>query len=297
MKWAVLSMDIEDWYHLDYFIDRECNRRFSFLDGVEVFQNILARWQIPATFFVLGEMARSLSPKLRELHAQGHEIGIHGWDHRRPLTIPPDVFAGDVRRAKETLEDLLAAPMEGYRASCFSLDNERLDLLQKAGYHYDSSRILFQDHPLYGHLDMAGFEQISPHIYRRGDFFEFQVSTIRLARKNIPISGGGYIRFFPWFILRRLVSKYLMNNELYVFYIHPFEMSPRKKPPFPREASWLDGMRFQIGRFRTPQRLEALIRMLKERGFRFLNFSALRNDLLQNLPAVGATAPAAEKIL
>jgi polysaccharide deacetylase family protein (PEP-CTERM system associated) len=290
MKWAVLSMDIEDWYHLDYFIDHECDRAFSFLDGIEVFQNILARWQIPATFFVLGEMARSLSPKLHELRAQGHEIGVHGWDHQRPLKLSPDVFAQNVRRAKETLEELLSAPVEGYRASCFSLDRERLDLLRAAGYGYDSSYILFRDHPLYGHLDLTGFESLSPRIYHQGDFFEFQVSTVRLAGKNIPISGGGYIRFFPWFLMRRLVSKYLKHSELFVFYIHPFEMSPRKKPLLPAEASWADHLRFQIGRFRVPQRLEALIALLRENGFRFVNFTALRRELLQQLSDAGALA-------
>ena len=29
MKYAVLSMDIEDWYHLDYFDARKCNTDYS----------------------------------------------------------------------------------------------------------------------------------------------------------------------------------------------------------------------------------------------------------------------------
>jgi polysaccharide deacetylase family protein (PEP-CTERM system associated) len=291
MKYAVLSMDIEDWYHLDYFLERPCDRRFSFLDGVEVFQEILARHQIPATFFALGEMASVLSPKLRELHAQGHEIGVHGWSHRRPLTLPVRDFDDDIRRAKETFEDMLAAPVEGFRASCFSLDRQRLDLLRAAGYGYDSSAILFRDHPLYGRLDLRGFEQCSRQVYRCDDFFEFEVSTIRMLGKHIPISGGGYIRFIPWFVLRRLVERFLRGGGLYVFYIHPFELSPRKKPSFPQGASRIDRVRFQTGRSRTPRRLEALIRFLRQQGCQFTNFTKLRQELRQQIPAAPAEPP------
>jgi polysaccharide deacetylase family protein (PEP-CTERM system associated) len=294
MKWAVLTMDIEDWYHLDYFLRKKCDRSYSFLDGIEVFQEILADWRIPATFFVLGEMARDLRPKLQELKNQGHEIGIHGWDHHRPMTVAPEVFGQNVRRAKETVEDMLSVPVEGFRASCFSLDRERLDILRTADYGYDSSHILFRDHPLYGRLDLTGFQQVSPRIYHQGDFFEFQVSTIRLAGKQIPISGGGYIRFFPWMVLRRLLLKYLNQSELYVLYIHPFELSSRKKPPLPPGSTWTDGLRFQIGRYQVPRRIRALIRLLQERGFNFINFSSLRQELLRRISASGAPTPLAE---
>ena len=35
MKNVVLSMDIEDWYHLDYFDNNLDSKNFSMLDGLE----------------------------------------------------------------------------------------------------------------------------------------------------------------------------------------------------------------------------------------------------------------------
>ena len=41
-KYAVLSMDIEDWYHLDYIKETtKSDRQYSMLDGFDNFQNIL----------------------------------------------------------------------------------------------------------------------------------------------------------------------------------------------------------------------------------------------------------------
>lgn len=60
MKWAVLSMDVEDWYHLDYFDRRQCDLSRSLLDGLEVYAEFLRERNLPSSFFVLGELAESL---------------------------------------------------------------------------------------------------------------------------------------------------------------------------------------------------------------------------------------------
>ena len=47
---AVLSMDIEDWYHLDYFDSIECNKSYSMLDGLDnycrIFSNQSNQWTV-----------------------------------------------------------------------------------------------------------------------------------------------------------------------------------------------------------------------------------------------------------
>src|SRR3989442_648447 len=40
---AVLSMDVEDWYHLDYFHRPSCDASCSLLDGLDVYLELLAR--------------------------------------------------------------------------------------------------------------------------------------------------------------------------------------------------------------------------------------------------------------
>ena len=283
-KIAVLSLDIEDWYHLDYFRRWRCDRRKSLLDGVDVYRRILAQYGIRSSCFVVGELIAQVGGLLNEMQQEGHELGVHGWDHTRPLTMACEQFDTNLRRSKEALEAAIGAPATGYRAPCFSLDRERLDLVRDAGFGYDSSRILFRNHPLYGSLDLSDFEPAAPNVSRCGDFFEFQISTLEMLGKSIPVSGGGYLRIIPWFLMRRLIRRYLGQGELYVLYIHPFELSARSAPPLPRGVPWRSRARFRVGRSTVAEKLAALIELLKANGYRFTTFAALRGELLARQP-------------
>jgi polysaccharide deacetylase family protein (PEP-CTERM system associated) len=276
---AVLSMDIEDWHHLDYFRDKPCDKSVSLLDGVSVYADLLAEEGIASSFFVLGELIAEHRNLLRRLEGQGHDVGVHGWEHTRPLMMTPEGFDRDIRRCKIELENVLGHAVEGYRASCFSLDRARLDLVRNAGFTYDSSRIQFGAHPLYGTLDMEGYQELAANIYRMGDFYEFQVSTLRLAGRDLPVSGGGYLRIFPWWIMGRLIRRYLKTGALYVLYIHPFELSPYGNPPFPTGVRRRVRMRFSHGRTSVAKKLKTLIQLLKQQGYRFTTFSSLRREL------------------
>lgn len=280
MKYAVFSLDIEDWYHLDYFRDKDCNKSYSLLDGINRFQEIIEFNCIPASFFVVGELINVLAETLRNLDMKGHDIAAHGWNHARPITMDPQSFRMDIDRSKKELEDVLGKNIIGYRAPCFSLDRERLNILQEAGFKYDSSRILFGEHPLYKEINLDGFESISNNIFCLDDFFEFQVSTLKLCRKHIPVSGGGYLRIFPWILTQKLLKRYLNSNDFYVLYIHPFELSSKSSPVFPANIDKKDKLRFTIGRSTVGTKLTALIKLLKSYGVEFTTFSSLREKIL-----------------
>ena len=85
-------MDIEDWYHLDYFNQDECDKEYSFLDGLDVYLEILEKHDIKSDFFVVGEIASKISSVLKKISASGHSIGSHGWDHKRPIMIQKKDF-------------------------------------------------------------------------------------------------------------------------------------------------------------------------------------------------------------
>lgn len=51
MKKVVLSIDVEDWYHLDYFDRHECDTNNSLLDGLDVYIELLESLSIPSSFF------------------------------------------------------------------------------------------------------------------------------------------------------------------------------------------------------------------------------------------------------
>lgn len=52
-----------------------------------------------ATFFVLGKKAEACPDVMRRLSEEGHEIGVHGWDHRHPWLLGPVTSSVLTRRA------------------------------------------------------------------------------------------------------------------------------------------------------------------------------------------------------
>lgn len=283
MKWAVLSMDVEDWYHLDYFRGHACNRDYSLLDGLSSYAELLEEHQIQSTFFVLGELVEALTAKLRDLHNSGHDLAVHGWDHARPLQQPIPEFEKDVSRAKQTIESAIGASVVGYRAPCFSMDRQRLDRLPQLGIQYDSSRIDFADHPLYGTIDMSGYQTSAKYIFQKSGLIEFEVATLNLFGKRFPVSGGGYIRILPWLIMKTLIRRFLRSGSLYVLYIHPFEMSAQATPPIPAGVSWPTSRRFSQGRGTVRRKLSALIDLLRAENYTFTTFKKLHEHFSKTL--------------
>jgi len=269
-------MDVEDWYHLDYFRGVARDRSASMLDGLDGYLAFLDRHAIRTTFFVLGELAERLKVPLRAMVDAGHEVASHGMFHQRPLSMTTPEFAVDLRDSKAALENVVQRPVEGYRAPCFSLDRERLEEVRKAGYGYDSSRIDFSGHPLYGTLDLDGFTTVGPGQYVLDGFHEFEVSTLALCGRRLPVSGGGYLRIATWAVMRPLLQTYVASRAFYVLYIHPFELSRQPNPAELSRLPYAQRLRFSIGRAGVARKLDRVVQLLRHHGFSFATFRDLR---------------------
>lgn len=70
------------------------------------FLRVLAEHDVRATFFVLGAEARKAPWLLTEVAAAGHEIGVHGWDHRCLLRKTPARTHRELRATRDLIEDL-----------------------------------------------------------------------------------------------------------------------------------------------------------------------------------------------
>ena len=281
MKNVVLSMDLEDWYHLDYFDNNLGSKNFSMLDGVEIYCDLLKQHNIKSNFFVVGEIAKKIGPTLQKISKIGHEIGSHGWDHTRPNMLSKKQFVDQIINSKKILEDIIGVSVDGYRAPCFSMDREKLNMVIDAGYMFDSSRIDFNYHPLYSSIDMSNFKMLEKNIFRIKDFFEFQVTTYNIFGKTIPISGGGYLRILPWYFSRKMIDNYLKTEDFFVLYIHPFELSKNPNPPFPKDIKSITKFRFSYGRKTVFKKLNSLIKLLKIHNYSFVTFSSLRDKILE----------------
>lgn len=78
------------------------------LDTLDVFG-----WR--ATFFCLGSQARRNPTLVRELLARGHEVGVHGEEHRSHLRRTAPGVVRDVRSSRTLLEDLTGREMTWFR--------------------------------------------------------------------------------------------------------------------------------------------------------------------------------------
>ena len=234
---------------------------FDFLD-------LLDKLDIKATFFVLGEIAKENSDILRDIVDRGHSIGCHGLDHRLLYEKDNETFFLQITRAKEIIKKACGSEISGYRASCFSMERDKLDIVQKSGFLYDSSKITFSQHPLYRNLDLAGFEKIDDLICKNGEFLEYEIPTVKLFKYDIPISGGGYLRLFPLWLLKILLKVYQKHNDNFLIYVHPFELC-NIKLPLPKGLGFIKRFRCEVGRKRNLEKLKKLMIYLKKQGAEF----------------------------
>lgn len=272
-KYAVITMDVEDWYHT-YFPQLDVDRSQSLLDGLDVALSIMNKKKIKGSFFVVGEIAEKLKDKLQRMDKNGHDIACHNWAHLRPLAMTSDEFRSQLVKVKEKLEEILGHKIAGYRAPDFGIDDERLAIVQEY-FDYDSSKVKPQKSLKYGALKLNGFKEVFPCIYKKGNFTEFEVSTQKIGCMNVLL-GGGYVRMLPWLFMKWMTNRYLKTGRLFVMYIHPIDLSARPIPQVD-DISFDRYLRTHIGRKHAVKRFKTVISMLEKEGYEFVTFEQLRN--------------------
>ncbi len=270
-KYAIFTMDMEE------FSDTGCVRESGYpvqnemLDGVDEYIRLLDRHGIKATLFTVCHAVDAVKTKMHQYVARGHKIALHGFDHQAPLTMSNQQFRENIRQAKEKLEKEFGVEILGYRAPFFSMDNERLDILKELGFRYDSSWMDFSQLPHKKHIDISDFTQILKNVFYKNGFFEFGIPCQKIFNHNFPISGGGYVRLGAWPFIRGLINQYIAENDYYVFYLHPFELSQQKIPQI-KNLKPHDQYYLSHGLRNYRMKIDMIIVMLKKMGFEFVTF-------------------------
>jgi peptidoglycan-N-acetylglucosamine deacetylase len=100
---------------------------------------LLAKCQIPATFFVPGTVIEMYPQPIEALVAAGHELAHHGWSHVPPAHLEREKEEADLVRANETIRRVSGRAARGYRSPSWDLSPNTVELLLKHGFLYDSS--------------------------------------------------------------------------------------------------------------------------------------------------------------
>ncbi len=230
MPTCIFSVDVEDWFHILDVPSVPAISEWSRLPS-HVEKNfcklldIFSQHNVQVTCFFLGWIGERFPHLVKEAAARGHEIASHGYSHRLVYQQQRDEFYDDVRRARLLLEDIAAGPVIGYRAPGFSTTEQTpwfFDALSEAGYRYDSS--VFPAPRSHG--GMRGARR-DPYRVGNGDgIVELPISVADVMGKPMCFFGGGYLRLFPYWLIRKMAQQVLADGRPVVFYIHPREIDP-----------------------------------------------------------------------
>jgi peptidoglycan/xylan/chitin deacetylase (PgdA/CDA1 family) len=67
------------------------------------FLDLLAARRLRATFFLLGSMVAKAPELAADIAGAGHEVGVHGWDHRYTILRGPGAVRDDLARATDAV--------------------------------------------------------------------------------------------------------------------------------------------------------------------------------------------------
>jgi hypothetical protein len=91
-----------------------------------------------------------------------------------------------------------------------------------------------------------------------GLLIEFPISTNRLFGLNLPFSGGGFFRLFPYWLTKWGFKNWNGNNlKQVIFYIHPWEFDP--EIPGIDKASRLSKLRTHANLKNTEKKFRKLL--------------------------------------
>lgn len=274
---AILSFDLEEYFDVELAqsVPRHLlgaiPSRVSY--QVNRLLDLLLRYDVSATFFVLGSLAKERPELIRLIHDAGFEIALHGYFHKRldSAYVSRKLLKQQIRDARHILEDIISSEIIGFRAPGFSVNRSNLwvlDLLVEEGFVYDSSIL-----PARG---INRGEPLAPSFFHRAilpsgcSIVELPVLTLSVSifgyRIKIPFGGGGYARILPSFFYRTLLENLYRRERDFLLYFHPWELDP-DQPPLP--IGLVGRLRHRIGLSKVEGLLEGL--------FGGINFKSVRS--------------------
>jgi len=292
----LLTIDVEDWFQVENFkryipfsswpncelrVERNTHRLLDLLDSHQTADSrqpsvsncelspmsydLACHSNPKATFFVLGWIAKRLPHLVREIHSRGHEVASHGYYHNLCNQESGDALKNDLAGSKKLLEDIIGAPIYGYRAPSFSINDDILKMIETCGYLYDSSFNSFCMHGRYGSINLSKNGKMGIASQISDAFYELPISNLKVRCCVLPLGGGGYFRLLPFCLFRKGLETILRNEAAYMFYIHPWEVDPNQ--PKVKRAPLSYKLRHYVNLNKTYSKFSRIIQSFKHCHF------------------------------
>lgn len=206
----VLTFDIEEWFHFDIYSKEDS--WLSYPPRINLYLprilDLLDEQNTKATFFCLGWIARNYPDVLKQIQARGHKLAAHSDKHFFVREMNPESFDADLRLCIDSIEDVTGQKVTAFRAPAFSITEEStwaFEVLARNGIDTDCS--IFPTTRSFG--GFPSFGEATPAIikYKDYDLKEFPISTGTFFGKQMVFGGGGYFRLFPYWFIKKEMSK------------------------------------------------------------------------------------------
>ena len=238
----MMSVDLEDYY---------CDLPFSewqkyesrVIKNTQVILDLFEKYDVKATFFVLGYIAEKFPEMIKKISELGLEIASHSYAHIDLRKVSKKQFEDDFLKSINIIEKITGKKVEGFRAPFFSIDKNNCWVFEILSRHirYDSSIFPVRT-PLYG-IHTAPRFIYKPSMNNvveednQGKLIEIPMATHRIPLiGNVPIAGGFYLRFLPYWYMKLGIKNMNKHHKPAMFYIHPKDLDPEM--PRISEYSW-----------------------------------------------------------
>ncbi len=231
MNKATLSIDWEDFgqlYGMYHYGEITEPKHGAIERQTDIMLNMMDEADIKATFFILGMLATHRPQLVKQIQQRGHEIALHGMNHKPMFTLTEDEAWKDLKESHDLVTQITGEKLYGYRAPFFSVTNKNLyvlDMLSELGMEYDSS-IFPVKMPRYG-IDGFDDKDVLYQLPGGKNIVELPLTVATYFNKKWPVSGGGYIRLMPHMLVKKVFTDISIKKTGSMLYMHPYEFDSK----------------------------------------------------------------------
>ncbi|MCB9229283.1 MAG: polysaccharide deacetylase family protein [Deltaproteobacteria bacterium] len=258
----LFSIDLED---IRDFIPDGHQYQERVPENVTAYLSFLSDIGGHGTFFTVGKTARKYPGLIRDIIAEGHEIGCHSDVHKTLQHLTPESFRKDLSDNIESIMQAGRTDISGFRAPVFSMTKDTVwayKIMKSCGLKYSSS-VLAAKNPLFG---WHGF---GSHFRYMDGILEMPITLCPKPLPSVPLAGGVYFRMLPFRIIR-YAGKSLAKKQIPLqSYLHPFDIDTKQErfmQPDIKNNKFFNYLMY-LGRSRALRKLELL-----SHDFAFLSY-------------------------